>query len=133
MSPGDPKLSAFAKELAARTEAGGSTAFDEAAAERNRAVPAHTVIRQNGRIVAAVWRDGQTLMSNAMAAKIRGFESQMAGLNDAARRNAIAEAMIRELGPSATVERYGETGPAPTKGETVEEFSQANLRARGGR
>lgn len=110
-------------------------AVDPDIARRNRAVQAHTVFREGGRVVAAVWRDGQTLMTNGIATGIDwpSLQERTSGMTDARRRDAIADAIARQLGSSVQVQRYGEAGSAPTRGLIQDEMNATNIKARGGR
>ncbi|TWA95193.1 hypothetical protein FBY14_101431 [Azospirillum brasilense] len=115
--------------------AGDPNAVDPAVAARSRAVQAHTVFRQGGQVVAAVWRDGQTQMSNGLAARLdwTALERQTAALSEAQRRDVIAAAIAKQLGGSAQIQRYGDSGAAPTRGAVIDEQAAANRAARGGR
>ncbi|AWJ83778.1 hypothetical protein TSH58p_09710 [Azospirillum sp. TSH58] len=115
--------------------AGDPNAVDPAVAARSRAVQAHTVVRQGGQVVAAVWRDGQTQMGNGLAARLdwTALERQSASLSDAQRRDVIAAAIVKQLGGSAQVQRYGDSGPAPTRGALIDEQAAASRAVRGGR
>lgn len=101
----------------------------------NRSVQAHTVFRQGGQVVAAVWRDGQTLMGNGLAASLDwpSLQARTAGMSDAQRRDTIADAIAKQLGSSAQVRRYGESETAPTRGVILDTMNAANLAARDGR
>lgn len=122
----------FVEELS-RNKAILDAGPDEAKAAQSAAVKAHTVIRQNGEIVAAVWRDGQTFATGAMAGKLNALDSQTAGMSEERRRDFLSQELARGLGGSVKVERYGESGAAPARGDTIAEYSAAALRARGGR
>ncbi|WP_188261791.1 hypothetical protein [Azospirillum tabaci] len=110
-------------------------AVDPAVTARSRAVQAHTVFRQGGQVVAAVWRDGQTQMSNGLASRLdwSALERQTAALSDAQRRQVIAAAIAKQLGGSVQVQRYGDSGAAPTRGAVIDEQAAANRAVRGGR
>lgn len=110
-------------------------AVDPSVAIKNRAVQAHTVFREGGRVVAAVWRDGQTLMTNGIATRIdwTSLQARTSGMTDAQRRDTIADAIARQLGSSVQVQRYGETGSAPARGLILDEMNATNIKARGGR
>lgn len=110
-------------------------AVDPEITRRNRAVQAHTVFREGGRVVAAVWRDGQTLMTNGIATGIdwTSLQDRTSGMTDARRRDTIADAIARRLGPSVQVQRYGEAGSAPSRGLILDEMNATNIKARGGR
>lgn len=106
-------------------------AVDPAVTARSRAVQAHTVFRQGGQVVAAVWRDGQTQMSNGLAARLdwSALERQTAALSDAQRRDAIAAAITKQIGGSVQVQHYGHSGAAPTRGAVIDEQAAANRAA----
>lgn len=110
-------------------------AMDPAVAARSRTVQAHTVFRQGGQVVAAVWRDGQTQMSNGLAARLdwTALERQTAALSDAQRRDALAAAIAKQLGGGVQVQRYGDSGAAPTRGAVIDEQAAGNRAVRGGR
>ncbi|KAA0686539.1 hypothetical protein [Azospirillum brasilense] len=115
--------------------AGDPNAVDPAVAARSRAVQAHTVFRQGGQVVAAVWRDGQTQMSNGLAARLdwSALERQTAALPEAQRRDVIAAAITKQIGGSVQVQRYGDSGAAPTRGAVIDEQAAANRAVRDGR
>ncbi|AWK88152.1 hypothetical protein [Azospirillum thermophilum] len=98
-------------------------AVDPAITARGRAVQAHTVFRQGGQVVAAVWRDGQTTLSNGLAGRMDwpALERRTAGMTDAQRRTVIADEIARQLGSAVQVQRFGETGQAPSRGAIDEE------------
>ncbi|MBK3733243.1 hypothetical protein GAY29_08975 [Azospirillum brasilense] len=106
-------------------------AVDPAVTARSRAVQAHTLFRQGGQVVAAVWRDGQTQMSNGLAARLdwTALERQTASLSEAQRRDAIASAIAKQLGGGVQVQRYGDSGAAPTRGALIDEQAPANRAA----
>ncbi|WP_353858562.1 hypothetical protein [Azospirillum formosense] len=106
-------------------------AVDPAVTARSRAVQAHTLFRQGGQVVAVVWRDGQTQMSNGLAARLdwSALERQTAALSDAQRRDAIAAAITKQMGGSVQVQRYGDSGAAPTRGAVIDEQAAANRSA----
>ncbi|MGY0714336.1 hypothetical protein [Azospirillum argentinense] len=110
-------------------------AVDPAVAARGGAVQAHTVFRQGGQVVAAVWRDGQTQMSNGLAARLdwSALERQTAALSDAQRRDVIAAAITKQLGGGVQVQRYGDSGAAPTRGAVIDKQAVANRAVRDGR
>ncbi len=110
-------------------------AVDPAITARGRAVQAHTVFRQGGQVVAAIWRDGQTQMSNGLAARLdwSALERQTAALSDAQRRDVIAAAITKQLGGGVQVQRYGDSGAAPTRGAVIDEQAVANRAVRDGR
>ncbi|BAI76302.1 hypothetical protein AZL_d04760 (plasmid) [Azospirillum sp. B510] len=123
---------AFQKQMKASSD---PDAVDPGVTGGNRAVQAHTVFRQGGRVVAAVWRDGQTLMTNGISAGIdwTSLQARTAGMADDRRRDAIADAIAGKLGQSAQVQRYGEAGAAPARGLILDEMNATNIKARGGR
>lgn len=95
---------------------------------RNRAVQAHTVVRQGGQIVAVIGRDGQTMMaSNAQAARVdwASIQQRRAGMTPEQGRDLVAAELKKVLGPGAVFEHYGETGPAPTRGALDDEANRA--------
>ncbi|MCW2245587.1 hypothetical protein M2352_001178 [Azospirillum fermentarium] len=102
---------------------------------KNRAVQAHTVVRQGEQIVAVIGRDGMTMTSNALAARVdwASLEQRSAGMTPEQRRDLIAEELKKFAGPGAVFQRYGETGPAPTRGALDDElnrFARASWRGR---
>lgn len=111
----------------------GANGPDPAHIAKDRAVQAHTVFRQGGQIVAVVWRDGQTTMSNGLAARMdpSAIDRRTGGMTDAQRRDYLAKEILNNLGNSVKVERYGEAGQAPTRGAVEDEQAKAHLRARG--
>lgn len=126
-----PQARAFLEEMK-RIAAAANAPPDPALVAKNRAVQAHTVFRQNGQIIAAVWRDGQSQMTNALGAKLDwpSMEKRTAGMTDAQRRDYIAQQIVKHMGPGVTVERYGESGAAPTRGALNDEQNRANIQAR---
>ncbi|CAO3372538.1 hypothetical protein [Azospirillum argentinense] len=115
--------------------AANPNAVDPAVTAQSRAVQAHTVFRQGGQVVAAVWRDGQTQMSSGLASRLdwAALERQTAAMSEAQRRDAIAAAIAKQLGGGVQVQRYGESGAAPTRGAVIDEQAAANRAVRGGR
>lgn len=115
--------------------AGDPDAVDPSVAARSRAVQAHTLFRQGGQVVAAVWRDGQTQMSNGLASRLdwRALERQTAALSETQRRDVIAAAIAKQLGGGAQIQRYGDSGAAPTRGALIDAQAAANRAARGER
>lgn len=93
---------------------------------RNRAVQAHTVVRLGGQIAAVIGRDGLTMMtSNAQAGRVdwESIQQRGAGMTPEQRRDLVAAELKKVLGPGAVFERYGETGPAPTRGALDDEWT----------
>lgn len=129
--PATPETRAFMAEMN-RLVAAAEAPPDPALIAKNRAVQAHTVFRQNGQIVAAVWRDGQSQMTNALGAKLDWptMEKRTAGMTDAQRRDYIAQQIVKHMGPGVTIERYGETGSAPTRGAIMDEQNKATIKER---
>ena len=126
-----PEARAFMDAMK-RVAAAAEAPPDPVLAAKSRAVQAHTVFRQNGQIIAAVWRDGQSQMTNTLGAKLDWptMEKRTAGMTDAQRRDFIAQQIARHMGPGMTVERYGESGAAPTRGAINDEQNKANTQAR---
>lgn len=126
-----PEARAFMKEMK-RVAAAADAPPDPALTATSRAVQAHTVFRQNGQIIAAVWRDGQSQMTNALGTKLDWptMEKRTAGMTDAQRSDSIAQQITRQMGPGVTVERYGERGAAPTRGAINDVQNTANIQAR---
>ncbi|MBP2313319.1 hypothetical protein [Azospirillum soli] len=126
-----PEARAFMAEMK-RVAAAAEAPPDPVLVAKNRAVQAHTVFRQNGQIIAAVWRDGQSQMTNALGAKLDwpSMEKRTAGMTDAQRRDYIAQQIVKHMGPGVTVERYGESGAAPTRGAINDEQNKANIKER---
>ena len=130
-----PEARAFMDEMK-RVVAAAEAPPDPVLTAKSRAVQAHTLFRQNGQIIAAVWRDGQSQMTNAIGAQLDWptMEKRTAGMSDAQRRDCIAQQITqqitRQMGLGVTIERYGESGAAPTRGAINDEQNKANTQAR---
>lgn len=128
-------MSSFVEEMK-RVLAGAREIPDPVLHAKSRAVQAHTVIRQGDQVVAAIWRDGQSQMSNALGSRLdwSTMERRTGGMTDAQRRDYIAQEIMKHLDKAAVkIERYGETGPSPTRGAIDDEQARINLKARGSR
>lgn len=121
------------KEHETRMAAEEAKANDPARRAASDAVKAHTVIRQNGRIVAAIYRDGQAMVNGEAANIGQKLMEQANRLPDAQRRDFIVNAIMKKLGGGAVEERYGETGWAPARGGIEREVADANLKSWSGR
>ncbi|MCW2248790.1 hypothetical protein M2352_004450 [Azospirillum fermentarium] len=104
------------KQEAAKQAAGLAEANDPAKIAAYKSVKAHTVVRMNGEIVAAAYRDG-TADYHRNAAFIgldaATYANQLAGPQG---RDYMVNAIMKKLGNRAVEERYGETGWAPNRG-----------------
>lgn len=104
------------KEEAAKQAAGLAEANDPAKIAAYKAVKAHTVVRVNGEIIAAVFRDGSSEYyknSAFVGLDVAEYANKLPGPQG---RDYIVNALMKKLGSGAVEERYGETGWAPNRG-----------------
>ncbi|MCW2248789.1 hypothetical protein M2352_004449 [Azospirillum fermentarium] len=88
-----------------------------------RAVKAHTVFRQGGVIVGAIFRDGQTIFTNNLNGVAMRVLDEARGLPPEMQRNFIAGALMKRA-PGIIEERYGETGWSPSRGSIYDNFNK---------
>ncbi|MCG5242677.1 hypothetical protein ACIU1J_15340 [Azospirillum doebereinerae] len=124
--------SAFTEDMK-RVLAGTMDAPDAAGLAQSRAVQAHTIVRENGQVVATIWRDGQTSFTNSLNSKLdwSTMDKRTGGMTSEQRRSYIAGEIMKNVGATARIERYGENGPSPTQGAVFDEIAKENLKPRG--
>lgn len=119
----------------AKLEAAQKTPEEQARQlNRQAQVEAHTVYREDGKLIAAHYADGTTTFgrnadgATGLAARESGHAQGLHGarLNDHIAER-IAEDLREKYGGALEVQRFSE-GNAPTQGELSVEFSSANSR-----
>jgi hypothetical protein len=95
------------------------SAIDPAESAKNRATPIHTIIRQNGKIIAAIGKDEQSRISNAFAARVNWskIDKQAAGMSREQYTNLLATELAKVAGKTAVVEQFPSGRTAPTRGD----------------
>jgi hypothetical protein len=95
------------------------SAIDPAIIAKDRATPMHTIIRQNGKIIAAIGKDGQSRLSNAFAARVNWskIDKQAAGMSREQYTNLLATELAKVAGKTAVVEQFPSGRTAPTRGD----------------
>jgi len=101
----------------AEMEANKAMANDPAATAQYNSTQAHTVFRQNGRVLAIVWRDGIAEIQGSVPGGFKRIAEQTKGMSKEQVADFYAQELEKVFGAGVTAERYSGRADAPTRAD----------------